>query len=126
MRCAPRYIRNVERPIRLGAAGFIEAGQRAGDTEDFLGELCRHHIDVVGFGDSGESVGELDTRFLQHADVYRSTEVCCPVECRAKGIECARTIVNDRYVVAFFGQVQCQIAADAPTTGDDDSRVDPP
>lgn len=120
------HVRDVERPIRLGSSGLVESGQGPRDTEHALGEFHRHHVRVVRIGHRHERVGKLDPGFLQQPDVDRSAEMCRSVEGRAKGLEGAGTVVDDRDIVAIVGQMQRQIAANATTAGDDDSRVSPP
>jgi len=121
-----RDVRDIERSIRIGAPRIIEARKRSGNAEHLLGELHRHHIHVVRVGDGGERVGELDSCFLEEPDIDRPTEVCRPVEGCAKGLELARTIIDNRHVVTFFGHVQRQVAADSAAASDYDSRTDPP
>ena len=120
------HVRDVKRPIRLSTARLVESSQGPRDTEYALGEFHRHHVRVVRIGDRHKRVGELDPGFLQQPDVDRSAEVGRSVEGRAKRLEGSGTIVDDRDVVTLVSQVQGQVAANATTAGDDDSRVSPP
>ena len=112
--------------VCLGALWVIDAGHHARHLEDVLGDLRRHDVAIVAFGDSDESVGVLDTGAAEDlgvgavADDLVALEVVGQDAALGRAGELVGVAVDDGDVVAVAVHLSGDPGADASAADDHD------